>query len=301
MAPQEPLFNWSKSLFELLTFIASFLASGAIGFRFGVLGAALKRGSGLITDERLLCERAVARAAPLGLAGMLWTAGLFVSKLPQMAAHSHVGLLDMLRTDSLVQTRIALLVVAIGGFAIAARRRDYGWSLAAVGVVSDALHGAFAGQWRQLVNPLHMLAAGLWIGTLFMMIAIGFAAVLSSRLQTERRGSLSARMVRGFSPLALGSFGTLATFGLLTAWLHLGELDRLWTTPYGKTLLVKLGIVALVLTFGAWNWRRQKPRLGTESAARSLRASAIAELVFASFVLLVTSVLVVMPDAIPGK
>jgi copper transport protein len=108
-------------------------------------------------------------------------------------------------------------------------------------------------------------------------------------------------MVRGFSPLALGSFGTLATFGLLTAWLHLGELDRLWTTPYGKTLLVKLGVVALVLMFGAWNWRRQKPRLGSESAARSLRASAIAELVIASLVLIVTSVLVVMPDAIPGK
>jgi len=301
MAPQEPLFQWSKSLFELVGFIASFLASGAIGFRFGVLGAALKPGSGLIHDERLLCERAAARAAPLGLAGVLWDAGLFVWRLPQMAARSHVEVLDLLRTDSLVQTRIALLVVAIGGFAIASRKRDYGWMLAAVGVVAGLLRGVFAGQWRQIVNPIHMLAGGLWIGTLFMMIAIGFTAVLSSRLQTERRGSLSARMVRGFSPLALGAVATLAAFGLLTAWLHLGAIDRLWTTPYGKTLLVKLGVVTLVLAFGAWNWRRQKPRLGSETAARSLRASAIAELAFAALVLLVTSVLVVMPDAIPGR
>jgi len=301
MAPQEPLFQWSKSSLELLSFIASFLASGAIGFRFGVLGAALKPGSGLIHDERLLCERAVARAAPIGLAGVLWDAGMFVWRLPQVAAHAHMEVVDLLRTDSLVQTRIALLVVAIGGFAIASRRRDYGWALAAVGVIAGALKGVFAGQWRQLVNPIHMLAGGFWIGTLFIMIAIGFSAVLSSRLQTERRGSLSARMVRGFSPLALGSVAILAGFGLLTAWLHLGAVDRLWTTPYGVTLLVKLGVVTLVLALGAWNWRRQKPRLGSENAARSLRASAIAELAFATLVLIVTSVLVVMPDAIPGK
>jgi copper transport protein len=298
MVPAD-LFNWPKSLFELTTFIASFFASGAIGFRFGVLGSALRPGSGVTADERRLMEQAVARTAPLGLLGVLWDAALFVWRLPQMAAREHMSELDLLRGDPLTQIRIALLVVAIGGFTIAARRRDYGWMLAAVGVVAGALRGVFAGQWRQLVNPIHMLAGGFWIGTLFMMIAFGFSAVLSSRLQPERRGSLTARMVRGFSPLALGSVATLATFGLITAWLHLGAVDRLWTTPYGKVLLIKLGVVALVLAFGAWNWRRQKPRLGTEGAARSIRVTAIAELVFATLVLLVTSVLVVMPDARP--
>jgi copper transport protein len=299
MVPQEPLFRWSRSALELSSFLASFLASGAIGFRYGALGTALKPGSGLITDERLLCERAVARAARFGLVGAVITAGLFAARLPQMAVRAQLDLLEMLGSDTLLQTQVALHVVAIGGFAIAARKRDYGWALALVGVVAGMLHAVFLGQWDRLVNPIHMLAGGLWIGTLFMLVVVGLRDVLESRLTTERRGSLSARMVNGFSPLARIAVAILALFGVITAWTHLGAVDRLWTTPYGMTLLVKLGVVLVVLALGAWNWRRQRPRLGSETAARSLRASAIAELAFASLVLLVTSVLVVMPDARP--
>ncbi|MFI5372555.1 MAG: CopD family protein, partial [Candidatus Eisenbacteria bacterium] len=299
MVPQEPLFRWSRSALELLSFVSSFLASGAIGFRYGALGTALKPGSGLITDERLLCERAAARAARFGLAGAVVSAGLFAARLPQTAARANLDLFEMLRTDTMVQTQVALFVVAVGGFAIAARRRDYGWALAAVGVVAGMLRALFSGQWDRLVNPIHMLAGGLWIGTLFMLVVVGLRDVLGSRLQTERRGSLAAKMVRGFSPLARAAVATLAVFGVITAWIHLGAIDRLWTTPYGTTLLVKLGVVLVVLGLGAWNWLRQRPRLGSETAARSLRASAVAELAFAGLVLLVTSVLVVMPDARP--
>lgn len=299
MDAREPLIHWPQPIFELVSFLALFLAAGAIGFRFGVLRQALRPGSGLIAEERDVCERSAARAARFGLIGAIVTAALWVRDLPDSAARAHASLWDFVRTDAMTQIQVALLVVAIGGFLIAARRRDYGWPLAAIAVVASTLRAAFQLQWTRLVNPIHMLAAGLWIGTLFVMVAVGITGVLASRLDTERRGALVARMVYAFSPLALGSAAVLATFGVITAWRHLGQWDLLWTTPYGKALLVKLGIVGLVLLFGAWNWRRQKPRLGSEVAARSLRTTAMVELSLAALVLLVTAVLVSLPDARP--
>jgi putative copper export protein len=53
--------------------------------------------------------------------------------------------------------------------------------------------------------------------------------------------------------------------------------------------------VALVFGLGAWNWRRQRPRLGSESAAAGLRRSAWSELVAAGLVLLATALLVSLP------
>ena len=104
------------------------------------------------------------------------------------------------------------------------------------------------------------------------------------------------RMVNGFSPLALSAFGLLAVMGVITAWRHLKRLDALWTTPYGWALCAKLVVVAGVLALGAWNWRRQKPQLGTEAGAVALRRSATWELVVASVVLVITSILVSLPS-----
>ena len=83
--------------------------------------------------------------------------------------------------------------------------------------------------------------------------------------------------------------------GFVAAFLAIGPLPALWTTPYGYALLAKLALVALVFGLGAWNWRRQRPRLGSESAATALRRSARAELVAAGLVLLATAVLVSIP------
>jgi copper transport protein len=86
---------------------------------------------------------------------------------------------------------------------------------------------------------------------------------------------------------------------VITAWRHLKTLSALWTTPYGITLIVKLCLVACVLALGAFNFRRQRPLLGTDAGAHSLRGSATAELAVATLVLVVTSLLVCMPSPKP--
>jgi putative copper export protein len=103
-------------------------------------------------------------------------------------------------------------------------------------------------------------------------------------------------MVNGFSPLALSMGVVVVLFGVITAWRHLHHINALWTTPYGITLIIKLVFVAMVFALGAWNWRRQRPTLGSEAAAASIRRSASAELTVATIVLVITAVIVSLPS-----
>jgi putative copper export protein len=143
---------------------------------------------------------------------------------------------------------------------------------------------------------LHVLAAGLWIGTLFVLVVAGLSALLRHEPTRARRGAIAADMVNGFSPLALSMGGIVVLFGLITAWKHLHRLDSLWTTPYGYALIAKLCFVAMVFALGTWNWRRQRPTLGTEGAAASIKRSASMELTVAAIVLMITAIVVSLPS-----
>ena len=130
---------------------------------------------------------------------------------------------------------------------------------------------------------------------------VGLSIVLQDEPSRARRGAIAADMVHGFSPLALTCGMILIASGLTTAWTHLKTVSALWTTPYGYALMAKLCVVAVVFGLGAWNWRRQRPTLGSEDAAHSIRRSATGELVAAGVVLLITSILVGLPAPRPPK
>jgi putative copper export protein len=129
-----------------------------------------------------------------------------------------------------------------------------------------------------------------------VLLVAGLGTILKSAVPPERRGRIAADMIDAFSPFALVSFAILAIFGVITAWRHLKHIAALWTTPYGFALIVKLLMVGVVVALGMFNWRRQRPLLGTEDAAAGLRRYAIAELVAASVVLVITAILVSLPS-----
>ena len=291
----EPLIHWPKPALELLHFVSAFLAIGPLGFRYAVArpSAILASGAGDVY------AMALRRAAAIGLWGAALALAHIALVLPGLAARRHTQVAALLGDDPLTVAWILLTALAAAGYLLAARGRGTGWGLAAVCMIASLLRNVVNGEWTQLVNPLHILAGGLWIGTLFVLLAAGLTAVLVVEPGSERRGVVAAAMVNAFSPLALAAAGGVVLFGVITAWRHLKYLSALWTTPYGYALLVKLGLVALVFGLGAWNWRRQRPRLGSESAATALRRSARAELVAAGLVLLATAVLVSLPT--PGK
>ena len=298
MEQASPLIHWPDPFIELLGFVASFLAVGAVGFRLRVL-ARVMGARATNADDRRLLQDAATRAASLGLTGAVVSAVLFASRLPGMAARRHVTVGQLLTSNAPTDLQAAFLLASLIGLALAIRRVRFGWLLAAIGVIVGPLSGAFFGQWNRLVVPIHRLAGGVWIGTLFMLVTAGLATVIRSGLPSERRGAMVADLVNAFSPLALVSAGVLAAFGVITAWQHLHTLSALWTTPYGITLIIKLLMVGIVLALGAWNWRRQRPLLGSEASAINLRRTAKTELIAAGVVLAITAILVSLPSPKP--
>jgi len=288
-----PLIHWPEPIVEYVGFVAQFLALGAVGFRYAALG---KR----FGDADVHAD-AARRAAAIGLVGLVGHAVLFGSELPDAAARAHTTALQLLTTDVATGAQAALLGLGLAGLALAAAGRRAGWPLALGGVVLNTLTGVVTGAWPRLVNPVHRVVAGLWIGTLFVLLVAGLAPVLRAERARARRGALVADMVNGFSPLALGCGLLVVLSGLVTAWRHLTPLSSLWTTPYGYALLVKLALAAGVFGLGAWNWRRVRPTLGSDAAAAAIRRSARAELAMAALVLAATAIVVSLPAPRPPR
>lgn len=285
--------DWADPPHELIGFIAQFLAAGAIGFRYFALR--MPR----VEADRPFFDDAAQRAALLGVVGIALSIVLMVFGLPALAARRHTTAGALLTSDLQTILQGAFLVVALIGFVLGAVRVRAGWPLAAIGVVVGSLRAVFTGRWSTLVNPVHVLAAGLWIGTLFVLVTAGLSALFRNESSRERRGVIAADLVNGFSPLALTMGAVVVLFGVITAWRHLHVLSNLWSTPYGITLIVKLVFVAAVFGLGAWNWRRQRPTLGSEPAAAAIRRSATAELTVAGVVLVITALLVSLPAPRP--
>src|SRR6185503_6128866 len=72
----------------------------------------------------------------------------------------------------------------------------------------------------------------------------------------------------------------------------LPELDDLWTTSYGKTLLVKIGLVLVALSWGGMHHMIVRPRLERGDRVHGVGASLLAESSVAIVVLLAAAVLV---------
>jgi putative copper export protein len=297
----EPLITWSEPAREFVGFVAQFLAVGAVGFRFAALGRLLGAPASASVPDAALTEgdvyrHAARRAATLGLLGAFMQAVMLWESLPAAASRAHLTVGQALTSNFQIGAPVWLLAIALIGFALASGGKLAGWWLAILGVVAGPLVPLFLGKWLSLVNPLHRLMAGFWIGTLFVLVLAGLGTVLRDERSKERRGQMAADMVNGFSPMALACAAVLVLSGITTAWRHLTPFSSLWTTAYGWTLIVKLCLVAGVFALGAWNWKRQRPQLGTEGGAVAIRRSARAELTVATCVLVATAILLSLPS-----
>lgn len=190
-------------------------------------------------------------------------------------------------------------VLALLGLVWARRGSDAGWAAAALAALVLAFtpglsgHAAASGELAPvaiLADGLHVLGAGGWLGSLLLVIFAGVPAAL--RLGPARRGQAVADLVHAFSPTALLFAGLVVATGVFATWLHLGSVEGLWESGYGRTLLLKLAFLSIVFGTGAYNWLRVKPALGSEEAAHRLRRSAALELAVGVLVLGVTAALV---------
>lgn len=97
-----------------------------------------------------------------------------------------------------------------------------------------------------------------------------------------------------FSPLALFGAAAVVASGVVASYAHVGSVGNLFSSAYGRLLLVKLAVVLTVVAFGWRNWKRMTPRL-RELGDRAMLRSVAGEVLLAILVLAVTAVLVITP------
>ncbi|MYU14999.1 hypothetical protein GTZ78_31050 [Streptomyces sp. SID8361] len=147
----------------------------------------------------------------------------------------------------------------------ARRRQDlafglgFGGTVMAVGLAATwamAEH-ASVGLQRQLAMPvdvIHLIAVGVWMGG------------LASLAVTLRAGEpIERAAVHRFSRLAFGSVVALVVTGLYQSWRQVGSWGALTDTEYGRWLLVKVGLMAVLVGIAAVS-RRWTGRLTDATA-----------------------------------
>lgn len=135
----------------------------------------------------------------------------------------------------------------------------------------SAAIGALAFQ-AMLIDWLHFMGVSVWVGGL-----AGLAFLLPVSLYAispSQRWPLLGRLIPRFSSLAVMSVAVLAASGVYLAYLHVGSVDALQQTLYGRSLLIKLGLFAILIALGAFNLLIVSPAL---AAAVGSRAEALSQ------------------------
>lgn len=161
------------------------------------------------------------------------------------------------------------------------------------GTVGRTGHAAGAENFTGLLitaHGLHVLAAGLWLGTLSVILFVTRQA--SPGAGTELA---LARVIERFSPTAVVGVSALTLSGVFAAWQHVQTVDGLFT-PYGYVLLAKIAAFGAAAMCGFYNWRVVRRSIGVHpDGASHLRRIASLELVCGFIALVLTSLLTSMP------
>jgi copper transport protein len=165
-------------------------------------------------------------------------------------------------------------------------------------------HAAAAKDFRLAIvtDWLHIVAGGIWVGGLFHLGLTALPAL--SRLGSQVRTPVLGQLIRRFTRIAIPSVALLVLAGLYNTWVHVESFQAFWFTAYGRTLLIKLVLVGIMLALGGLNnfhFGKHAARLtqtgvgGSEAnmkIARGFKRSVLVEAVIGVAVLLVTAILV---------
>ena len=148
-----------------------------------------------------------------------------------------------------------------------------------------------------LLDWLHLLAAGFWLGGLFHLVLTMPKAV--SSLDAIRRAEFQGFAISRFTGLAVPAVIVITLTGIYNSWIHLDEPADLWTTSYGMVLLLKTVLFLMMLAVGGLNSFILRPRLvrmgnsGEQNFYRSVRSEALIGII----VLLLAAILAFLPPS----
>lgn len=182
--------------------------------------------------------------------------GIDLGVVWRFATETAVGRLNLVRLGLLLLTACATMLPG---------KRKW-WLVLALGagtvfVASLVSHAAAQPEHRVttiLTQFAHVSAAAVWMGVLFHLF-IARRQMLAP--VTDYRVALVAEIVRRFSPVALTATLLLGFTGLVAICRYSNDIGALFTSAYGLTLLVKLGVLAPAIFAGFVNFRFIRPQL----------------------------------------
>jgi copper transport protein len=285
-----------------LGYAALLAVIGVVAFRFLVLIPA----AGLSVDLREARVALESRVALLGRGAVLFLLLAAAVRFALQVEAMGIAAADVIRLTLWGRAWVvhfASGLVVLAAMHLAQRGVATGWVVAGLAVVLLAISSAMSGHATTVegVAPLiitaaalHVLAVSSWLGALLVLVLVAVPLLRGSRSGPDGPSATTA-LVRVFSPRALVLAGVTVATGSTMSLFLVGGFDNYFATAYGRTLLIKLGLVAAVVAAGAYNWRRVRPQLEGGASAAALRRSAAIELAAAAAVLLATSVLVATP------
>jgi putative copper export protein/mono/diheme cytochrome c family protein len=152
-----------------------------------------------------------------------------------------------------------------------------------------------------LVNAVHLVAAGAWLGALPALCLLLRAASRDDGADARPYAVLATHR---FSSWALCVMAAIVATGVWNAWYEVGGVPGLAGTPYGRLVLLKVALLIPVLALAAWNRRSLLPRLGGDGATvgrpamRKLGGFVAVEALLGAALVTVAAVLAVTP---PGR
>jgi len=208
-----------------------------------------------------------------------------------------------------------LVTAALAGLAAERRRiRTRRWvqgtaagsALGGLLTVSMLSHAAAApgSAWAVLIDLAHLVLAAAWVGGLAALATV-FARMARSAPNREKRTARTALLVGvvgPFSVFAAGAVFTLTATGVLRTFGEFPTLSAVWTTGYGRWLLVKLALILPLLGVAWMNRRTLKRALSggrhaEEAVALRLRRMLPLEAALGVAVLAIVAVLGQVPTA----
>jgi putative copper resistance protein D len=243
------------------------LVQFAIGLAVARRLAAADGGAGLAVDARLARAALVVTVALLlALAARAWLHTVSAFGWTDAWAGENLRLIAL---ESRWGGRWQIQVGAAGLLFVTAltiRRGPIGWSLFAITALAVAatqpLLGHAAGSaWRHVVHATHLVASGVWLGTLGVITSLAIG-----------RGGTDAglrMLIARFSPLALAAAAAVLVSGAVVAVAYVGSVEALGS-PYGRVLLVKLAVVAWIAACGWLNWQQVRRGLAPRRSVMTL-------------------------------
>ena len=268
-----------NGLVQWLDFVGLTTLVGGLAFRCLIVQPALLSRQEFESFERHLRRVeagsivlvALTSAANLILRTLMMSKGMLgdlVAALPVVLQQTHFGAVWIARIS----------LIGLLGAAWLLRRRGASRLLWSTGVslfgatfvaLTTSLSG-HAADWGDLTVPvlmdwLHLLAISTWAGGLFTLGFVLRASLVPPDKEKKVQGL--AAIARRFSRMAACCAAGFLVAGLYNTWIQVTSLSPLFTTSYGRTLLMKLSLVLLVLMIAAINRYYFLALLGGSSGA----------------------------------